>query len=139
VREERSHAIDAVTRYYFAFILAEAVNNAGGLGFNGLDKDGAPRWDLLTNIKPFQLETATSLKTIFDYWNMRKRLPIGRSNRGQRLHVFTVETALWLRRICYYRIKKSRTLCVFVLSAIWVRLCSDQDFTSCVCVCVCKS
>jgi hypothetical protein len=47
------------------------VNNAGGLGFNGLNEKGQPKWDLLTNIKPFELEKATSLKVILDYWNMR--------------------------------------------------------------------
>jgi len=59
-------------RYYFAFILSEAVNNAGGLGLNGVDEKGRPQWNLLTNIKPFKLETATSLKVVLDYWNMRK-------------------------------------------------------------------
>ncbi|CAF4855024.1 unnamed protein product, partial [Rotaria socialis] len=58
-------------KYYFAFILAEAINNAGGLGLNGVDDKGRPKWNLLTNIKPFQLETATSLKAILDLWNMR--------------------------------------------------------------------
>ncbi len=62
---------DFIFRYYFAFILAEAVNNAGGLGFNGLNEKGQPKWDLLTNIKPFELEKATSLKVVLDYWNMR--------------------------------------------------------------------
>jgi lysophospholipid acyltransferase 1/2 len=105
-------------RYYFAFILSEAINNAGGLGLNGLDKDGQPKWDLLTNIKPFQLETATSLKTILDLWNMRKTIYIYRNKSSL---LFNIETALWLRRICYFRMTKGRTLGVFVLSAIWVR------------------
>jgi len=56
--------------------LAEAVNNAGGLGFNGIDEKGRPKWDLLTNIKPWQLETATSLKVILDHWYMRKSIYI---------------------------------------------------------------
>jgi len=34
------------------FILSDAVNNAAGLGFNGYDKSGLPRWDLITNVKP---------------------------------------------------------------------------------------
>jgi len=61
-----------LVRYYFAFILSEAVNNAAGLGFNGIDKKGIPQWNLLTNIKPLQLETATSLKVVLDLWNIRK-------------------------------------------------------------------
>ncbi len=32
-----------------------------------------------------------------------------------------IETALWLRRVCYDRLQKGRTLGVFVLSALWVR------------------
>jgi hypothetical protein len=52
------------------------VNNAGGLGLNGIDEKGQPKWDLLTNIKPFELETATSLKKVLDYWNIRKIIPI---------------------------------------------------------------
>ena len=59
-------------RYYFAFLLSEAINNAGGLGFNGLDAKGQPKWDLLTNITPFRLEKATSLKVVLDSWNIRK-------------------------------------------------------------------
>ncbi|CAF2769942.1 unnamed protein product [Rotaria sp. Silwood2] len=86
-------------KYYFAFILSEAVNNAAGLGFNGFDKNGVPRWDLLTNVKPLQLELATSLKVILDVWN--------------------IQTAIWLRRVCYDRLYKGRTLGVFVLSALW--------------------
>jgi lysophospholipid acyltransferase 1/2 len=99
--------------------LAEAVNNAGGLGFNGIDEKGRPKWDLLTNIKPWQLETATSLKVILDYWNMRKS--IYTSNFLCIFLLLNIETALWLRRICYDRMTKGRTLGVFVLSAIWVR------------------
>jgi hypothetical protein len=64
--------INIYFRYYFAFILAEAINNAAGLGLNGLDEKGQPKWDLLTNIKPFELEKATSLKVILDMWNIRK-------------------------------------------------------------------
>lgn len=61
-------------RYYFAFIFSEAINNAGGLGFNGFDEKGQPRWNLLTNIKPFELERATSLKVTLDVWNIRKTI-----------------------------------------------------------------
>jgi len=89
----------ARAKYYFAFILSEAINNAAGLGLNGVDEKGNPKWDLLTNIVPYKLETATSLKVVLDIWNM--------------------QTALWLRRVCYDRVKTGRTLSVFVLSALW--------------------
>ncbi|CAF1375050.1 unnamed protein product [Rotaria sp. Silwood1] len=89
----------ARTKYYFAFIVSEAINNAAGLGFNGFDQHGIPRWDLLTNVKPLQLELATSLKVVLDVWN--------------------IQTTIWLRRVCYDRLNKGRTLGVFVLSAFW--------------------
>ena len=44
------------------------------LALNGIDEKGLPKWDLLTNIKPFKLETATSLKVVLDYWNIRKNI-----------------------------------------------------------------
>ena len=42
---------------------------------------------------------STSLKTVFDNWN--------------------IQTQLWLRRICYDRLHTGKTLGVFVLSAFW--------------------
>ena len=43
-------------KYYLAWVLADAVNNASGLGFNGYDDKGNPKWDLVTNVKIIQLE-----------------------------------------------------------------------------------
>jgi len=107
--------------------LAEAVNNAGGLGLNGVDEKGRPKWDLLTNMKPFQLEKATSLKVVLDHWNIRKYI----GHRIISIDFFSsinIETTLWLRRICYDRMKKGRTIGVFVLSALWVRRLFSQKF-----------
>lgn len=56
------------SRYYFAFIFSEMINNASGLGFRAATDD----WNLLTNVKPLALETSTSLKSIIDNWNIRK-------------------------------------------------------------------
>ena len=42
------------TRLYIAWILSDAVNNAAGLGFNGYKPDGSAKWDLVTNIYPFE-------------------------------------------------------------------------------------
>lgn len=61
------------------------MNNAGGLGFNGLDSKKQPKWDLLNNVNPFRLETATSLKVVLDCWNIRKRNLI-RMNRSFQLY-----------------------------------------------------
>lgn len=86
-------------RYYFAFKMAEAVNNMGGLGFNGFDENGIAKWDRLTIVNVLRLEFATNLKEVLDNWN--------------------ICTALWLRRIVYDRVPYHRTLAVFALSAFW--------------------
>ena len=43
-------------KYYFAWVLADVVNNASGLGFNGYDEEGNAKWDMVTNIRIFKLE-----------------------------------------------------------------------------------
>uniref|UniRef100_UPI00398EA4CE lysophospholipid acyltransferase 1-like isoform X2 n=1 Tax=Pristiophorus japonicus TaxID=55135 RepID=UPI00398EA4CE len=58
-------------KYYFAWTLADAINNAGGFGFNGLDTNGNLRWDLLSNLNIWNIETATSLKMCLDNWNIQ--------------------------------------------------------------------
>lgn len=87
------------SKYYLAWVLSDAVNNASGLGFNGYDEDDNPKWDLITNINVWKLETCTSMKSIFDNWN--------------------IQTQIWLRRIAYDRLATGKTLGVFVLSAFW--------------------
>lgn len=44
-------------KYYFAWLLADAICNNAGLGFNGYESDGSPKWDLFTNIYviPFEV------------------------------------------------------------------------------------
>ncbi len=44
------------SKFYTAWVLADAVNNASGLGFNGYDKHGNSKWDLVTNINILNLE-----------------------------------------------------------------------------------
>ncbi|KAJ8321692.1 hypothetical protein KUTeg_000163 [Tegillarca granosa] len=86
-------------KYYFAWKLGETVNNAAGFGFNGYDKDGEPKWDLLNNVDIYLLETCTSLKVNIDCWNKL--------------------TIVWLRRVVYDRVPKYHTLFVFSVSCIW--------------------
>ncbi len=43
-------------KYYLAWVLADAVNNASGFGFNGYDKNGNAKWDLVTNVRILDLE-----------------------------------------------------------------------------------
>lgn len=44
-------------KYYFAWLMADAIVNNAGLGFNGFETDGTPKWDLFTNIYviPFEV------------------------------------------------------------------------------------
>ncbi|XP_018588794.2 membrane-bound O-acyltransferase domain-containing protein 2 isoform X2 [Scleropages formosus] len=78
---------------------ADAINNAAGFGFNGYNKDGTPRWDLISNLRILDIEFATSFKMFLDNWN--------------------IQTALWLKRVCYERCPYNPTAATFLLSAIW--------------------
>ncbi|XP_016054661.1 PREDICTED: lysophospholipid acyltransferase 2 isoform X2 [Miniopterus natalensis] len=86
-------------KYYFAWTLADAINNAAGFGFRGYDKNGEARWDLISNLRIQQIEMSTSFKMFLDNWN--------------------IQTALWLKRVCYERATVSPTVQTFILSAIW--------------------
>ncbi|XP_037668469.1 lysophospholipid acyltransferase 2 isoform X9 [Choloepus didactylus] len=86
-------------KYYFAWTLADAINNAAGFGFRGYDQNGAARWDLISNLRIQQIEMSTSFKMFVDNWN--------------------IQTALWLKRVCYERASLSPTIQTFILSAIW--------------------
>ncbi|XP_044150129.1 lysophospholipid acyltransferase 1 [Bufo gargarizans] len=86
-------------KYYFAWTLADAVNNAAGYGFNGIDENGNYRWDLISNLNIWNIEMATSFKMYIDNWN--------------------IQTAAWLKRVCYDRAPKYRTGLTFLLSAVW--------------------
>ncbi|CAJ0930392.1 unnamed protein product [Ranitomeya imitator] len=45
-------------KYYFAWTLGptDAVNNAAGYGFNGIDENGQFRWDLISNLNIWNIE-----------------------------------------------------------------------------------
>ncbi|KAG7474074.1 hypothetical protein JOB18_001900 [Solea senegalensis] len=86
-------------KFYFAWTLADAVNNAAGYGFSGMDEHGKPSWDLVCNLNIFGIETATSFKTFIDNWNIR--------------------TGIWLKIVCYDRAPKHRLALTFILSALW--------------------
>lgn len=47
-------------KYYFAWMLADAICNNSGLGFNGYDLDGEPKWDLISNIYVIPFEVITN-------------------------------------------------------------------------------
>ncbi|XP_012709562.2 lysophospholipid acyltransferase 2b [Fundulus heteroclitus] len=86
-------------KYYFVWTLADAINNAAGFGFNGYDSNGAPRWDLISNLRILNIEFATSFKVFLDNWN--------------------IQTVHWLKRVCYERCPYHPTAATFILSAMW--------------------
>ncbi|KAM9165058.1 lysophospholipid acyltransferase 1 isoform 1-T1 [Pangshura tecta] len=86
-------------KYYFAWTLADAVNNAAGYGFSGVDDQGNFHWDLLSNLNIWNIETATSFKMYIENWN--------------------IQTAAWLKRVCYDRAPWYPTALTFILSALW--------------------
>jgi hypothetical protein len=46
-------------KYYHAWLLADAICNASGLGFNGYDAKGRARWDLISNVDVLKFEVST--------------------------------------------------------------------------------
>ncbi|XP_032877529.1 lysophospholipid acyltransferase 2 isoform X1 [Amblyraja radiata] len=86
-------------KYYFAWSLADAINNAAGFGFNGYDVNGNERWDLISNLNIVNIESATSFKMFIDNWN--------------------IQTALWFKRVCYDRCRYYPTIATFIISAMW--------------------
>ncbi|CAO1359362.1 unnamed protein product [Diamesa serratosioi] len=87
-------------KYYFAWLLADAICNNSGLGFNGYEVDGSPKWDLITNIYVIPFELGTSFRDCVNNWN--------------------IGTNLWLRMVVYERVPKNYgTVLTFALSALW--------------------
>uniref|UniRef100_A0A9J7XH76 Membrane bound O-acyltransferase domain containing 1 n=1 Tax=Cyprinus carpio carpio TaxID=630221 RepID=A0A9J7XH76_CYPCA len=65
-------------KFYFAWTLADAIHNAAGYGVSGVNERGEVSWDLISNVRIWEIETATSFKSFIDSWN--------------------IQTALWLKR-----------------------------------------
>ncbi|XP_053323686.1 lysophospholipid acyltransferase 1 [Spea bombifrons] len=86
-------------KYYFAWTLADAINNAAGFGFNGVDEKGRFQWNLISSLNIWNIETSTSFKMYIDNWN--------------------IQTGAWLKRVCYDRAPRYRTGLTFILSAMW--------------------
>lgn len=45
-------------KYYFAWILADAICNNAGIGFNGYSSNGSPKWDRFSNVKILRFEVS---------------------------------------------------------------------------------
>uniref|UniRef100_A0A8C5G7S4 Uncharacterized protein n=1 Tax=Gouania willdenowi TaxID=441366 RepID=A0A8C5G7S4_GOUWI len=83
-------------KYYFVGTRADAINNAAGFGFNGYNKDGSLRWDLISNLRILDIEFPTSFKLFLDNWN--------------------IQTPQWLKRVCYERCPINSTVATFLLT-----------------------
>ncbi|XP_024080759.1 lysophospholipid acyltransferase 1 isoform X1 [Cimex lectularius] len=87
-------------KYYHAWILADAICNLSGLGFNGYDPiTKKAKWDLTSNVDIYNFELGTNIRESIDSWN-----------KG---------TNLWLKLIVYSRVKKYNVLLTYLLSALW--------------------
>ena len=86
-------------RYYFIWLLAESINNAAGLGFNGFDKSGNPKWDLVRNAGVLDTQLALNIRVATTEWN--------------------ATCALWLRRVVYERVQFSPPLVTMLVCAWW--------------------
>ncbi|XP_033108573.1 lysophospholipid acyltransferase 1-like [Anneissia japonica] len=89
----------AKSKYFLGWVFADAINNAAGIGFAGYDKKGRPKWNGISNIRIIDFETATSLKTLIENWN--------------------ITGTIWLRHCCYDRVPFQKRLFTFILSAVW--------------------
>lgn len=53
-------------KYYHAWLMADAICNNSGLGFDGYQKDGSPKWDLISNVNVIGFEVSR-LQIIFGF------------------------------------------------------------------------
>nr|ATJ44616.1 acetyltransferase 23 [Helicoverpa armigera] len=87
-------------KYYHAWLLSEAICNNCGMGFNGYNNDGSPKWDKMSNIDIFGFEFAQNFRIAIASWNKN--------------------TNAWLRDVAYSRGGAAwRTARVYALSAVW--------------------
>lgn len=119
-------------KYYHAWSLADAINNNSGLGFNGYESDGNPKWNMITNINVISFEVGHDSMTTFS-GKSRKIIFFSFFFFSIFIHRFKLATNLrdaisnwnmgtnqWLRLIVYERVpKKYGTLLTFSLSALW--------------------
>lgn len=94
-------------KYYAVWSLSEGSCILSGIGYNGIDPEtNRAKWDRLTNIKPWKIETAQNARAYLGFWN--------------------INTNHWLRNYMYLRVTPKgqkpgfrATLATFVTSAFW--------------------
>ncbi|KAK7070259.1 Lysophospholipid acyltransferase 1 [Halocaridina rubra] len=93
--------VTSLTRhvYYTGWILADGICNMSGMGFNGYDEHGCPKWDLVSNVNVLGIEFGSNLRESLEAWNCG--------------------TMKWLRFMVYERAIMQKTLFTYMLSSIW--------------------
>ncbi|XP_025836121.1 lysophospholipid acyltransferase 2 isoform X2 [Agrilus planipennis] len=86
-------------KYYFAWLLSDAICNNAGLGFNGYDEHGAFKWNRFSNINILKFEFGSNLRESIEAWNMG--------------------TNKWLRMVVYERVQNYPIVLTYALSALW--------------------
>lgn len=90
-------------KYYHAWLLADAICNNSGLGFNGYEKDGNPKWDLISNINVISFEVCISSGNSFFFKYL--------FNQTMIVHVFCILQFSW------------QLICVMQsVAGIWVQI-----------------
>ena len=65
------YGFTARLKYYGAWSLSEGACILTGLGYNGVDPaTGKLKWDRVTNVEPYKLETAANARAYLEAWNM---------------------------------------------------------------------
>jgi len=83
-------------KYYFFWLLAEAISNLAGIGYDAEKKS----WDLIEQSRVSMTELAWNPQMQINNWN--------------------IGSARWLRYVCFERLPRSAgAMPVFALSAIW--------------------
>lgn len=90
----------ARAKYYFAWEFCYVINLNSGFGYDGVDENNQPKYNISKNCDALKIELGVNSKVIIDNWNI---------SSGQ-----------WLRECVYDRApKKYNTLLVFLCSAFW--------------------
>ena len=111
-------------KYYHAWLLADAICNASGLGFNGYTAEGKPKWDLISNVDIIKFEVSRNVffklsNKFDDYYSCVSQLQFGLSLRDS-IDNWNKFTNRWLRFVVYERTNpRVRTVLTYGLSAIW--------------------
>lgn len=113
-------------KYYHAWLLADAICNNSGLGFNGYDEDGNVKWDLISNINVVSFEVSLLLtkdetrqprETHTFFFLLPTQLA---TNVRDAINNWNLGTNRWLRTVVYDRVPKEYgTYLVFALSCLW--------------------